>query len=153
MIDEYLESAWGRTTETPAEAAGLCKRASLVLLEMLQRRGVTGALLFNLSEGTPESPYGQQGMHFIVVVGAEYIDPTARQFRASGKAVDRGDFGDLRLLWRRCDQVDPDARDPFWPAGHLDRIPENWRELANSDPPGDAIGWEYPGGWPIPPSG
>lgn len=138
-------------TETPAEASGLCKRASLVLLAMLARRGFKGAVLFSLSEGAPGSSCGRYDTHFVVVIGDEYIDVTARQFHASGEAIDRGAFEDLRSLWRRCAQVDPDARDPFWQAGHLDGIPENWRELANCDPPGDAIGWEYPGGWPIPP--
>jgi hypothetical protein len=35
----------------------------------------------------------------------------------------------------------------------LHDIPSNRRELADvdPDPPGEAIGWPYPGGWPRPP--
>jgi hypothetical protein len=75
----YENSAWGRAVADRDQAAGLCKRASLVLLELLNREGIDDAELWHLGMPKEGSGFAPGDEHYVVVIGAEAIDATARR--------------------------------------------------------------------------
>jgi hypothetical protein len=147
---EYRQGPWGRVTKSREGAAGLCsRRASLVLMALLERNGVEGAKLVCLSAPREYSRLSPDLVHFLVLLGKESFDVTARRFESHAPQVSRRMFGIYKVFWEKVEEVDPDQRDSPLVGGHLDGIPANWRELADCAPPGDVIGWEYPGDWPV----
>jgi hypothetical protein len=76
----YENGPWGRAVANRDQAAGLCKRASLVLLELLNREGIEDAELWHLGMPKDGSGLAPSDEHYVVVIGAEAIDATARQF-------------------------------------------------------------------------
>lgn len=146
-LQAYENSSWGRATTDGGQAAGLCKRASLVLLEHLNRAGVEDAELWHLGMPKDDSGFAASDEHYVVVIGEEAIDPTARQFDKAGAPVTRRLLEEVEAPWHAAQPVRIGYVDPLI-GKDLHEIPENWRELADVDPPGDAIGWPYPGPWP-----
>jgi hypothetical protein len=151
-LQAYPNSSWGQAVTDPDQAAGLCKRASLVLLELLNRKGIEDAEIWHL--GVPESgsSFAPTDEHYVVVIGTEAIDATARQFDRTSEAITRSSLEDVKAPWCVAQRVETDSVDPLFRGEHPHGIPKNWRELADVDPPGDAIGWPYPGGWPTRPT-
>jgi hypothetical protein len=74
-----MASAWGRAEASPDQAAGLGKRGSLVLLELLNREGIKDAKLWHLEMPKHDSSFAPSDGHYVVVIAAEAIDVTARQ--------------------------------------------------------------------------
>jgi hypothetical protein len=146
-IAAYERSAWGRATCDSDLAAGLCKRASLVLLEQFHRAGVAAATLWHLGMPRDDSGFAPSDEHYVVVVDDEVIDPTARQFDKDGDAITRRSLEVVAAPWHSEQEVRIGYIPPFI-GRDLHEIPENWRLLADVEPPGDAIGWAYPGPWP-----
>jgi hypothetical protein len=143
----YEGTGWGRAVQDTAHAKGLCKRASLVLLELLHRHCISDARLVFLGKAKLESEFAPTDEHYVVRIDNEGIDATARQFDPTGDAVTRRPMAEVVSPWQVVDEVEPGIlHPPFATDPH--GIPANWRDLADVDPPGDAIGWEYPGGWP-----
>jgi hypothetical protein len=130
------------------QAAGLCKRASLVLLELLNREGIEDAKLWHLGMPRDGSGFAPSDEHYVVVVGTEAIDATARQFDETSDPITRRPLSDVEKAWHGSQGVRIGHVEPFI-GRDLHDIPANWRELADVDPPGDAIGWAYPGPWPV----
>ena len=125
----------------------LCKRASLVLLEHLHRAGVEEATLWHLGMPKEDSDFAPSDEHYVVVVDDEAIDPTARQFDKDGHAVTRQTLEVVMRPWHSAQEVRIGYVEPFI-GRDLHEIPANWRSLADAEPPGDTIGWAYPGPWP-----
>jgi hypothetical protein len=143
----YTRSPWGRATRQQTHAKGLCKRASLVALELLHREGVDAARLWHLGAPKDGSPFAPSDEHYVVVVGDEAIDVTHRQFDPSCEAITRRPLREVSQPWHAAQPVCIGQTDPMI-GTDLHAIPANWRELAEAVPPGDAIGWPYPGPWP-----
>jgi hypothetical protein len=146
----YKNSSWGRAVADSDQAAGLCKRASLVLLELLNREGIEDAALWHLGMPKEGRGFARSDEHYVVVIGAEAIDVTARQFDATCDPVTRRSLAEVKEPWQVAQPVRIGWVEPLI-GTDLHDIPSNWRELADVDPPGEAIGWPYPGGWPTPP--
>jgi hypothetical protein len=143
----HENSSWGRATEDSDQAAGLCKRASLVLLELLRREGVEDAELWHLGMPKEGSGFAPGDEHYFVVIGEEAIDATARQFDRTGDPITRRSLREVAASWHGVQLVRIGYVEPLI-GKDLHDIPDNWRQLADVDPPGDAIGWPYPGPWP-----
>ena len=93
-----------------------------------------------------ESDFAPSDEHYVVVVDDEAIDPTARQFVKDGDAITREALTVVTRPWHAAQVVRIGHVEPFI-GRDLHEIPENWRSLADVEPPGDAIGWAYPGPW------
>jgi hypothetical protein len=143
----YESSSWSRATEDGDHAAGLCKRASLVLLELLHREGIEDAKLWHLGLPKEGSGFASSDEHYVVVIGEEAIDATARQFDQTGEPITRRSLKEVAAPWHAAQPVRIGYVEPLIGKDTHD-IPANWRQLADVDPPGDAIGWPYPGPWP-----
>jgi hypothetical protein len=72
---------------------------------------------------------------------------THRQFDPSCEAITRRPLREVSQPWHAAQPVCIGQTDPMI-GTDLHAIPANWRELAEAVPPGDAIGWPYPGPWP-----
>jgi hypothetical protein len=81
------------------QAAGLCKRASLVLLELLNREGIEDAELWHLGMPKEGSGFAPSDEHYVVVVGAEAIDVTARQFDETSDPITRRSLDEVKKAW------------------------------------------------------
>jgi hypothetical protein len=68
---------------------GLCKRASLVLLELLHREGVEDAELWHLGMQKEGSSFASSDEHYVIVNGAETIHATVRQFDQARAPITR----------------------------------------------------------------
>jgi hypothetical protein len=146
-LKTFASGAWGEAAAVPHTAAGLCFRASLVLLEMLHREGVREAKLWFLAKPRPGFGLAESDIHYVVLIGTEVIDATGRQFDPGVEAITRRTRRDAEAAWTYSEVIDPDKVDPPFQE-HPHGIPRNWRELLDVEPPGNAIGWEYPGEWP-----
>jgi hypothetical protein len=146
-LEAYAKSSWGRTVQDGDQAAGLCKRASLVLLELLHRAGIADAELWHLGMPKEGSGFAPSDEHYVVVIGGEAIDGTARQFDETSDPITRRPLKDVEVPWCGAQPVRIGSVDRLI-GEDLHDIPENWRDLADVDPPADAIGWPYPGPWP-----
>jgi hypothetical protein len=142
-LSVYENSPWGRAIADPEQARGLCKRASLVLLELLRRQGIEDAELWHLGAPKEGSGFAPGDEHYVVVIGADAIDATARQFNASSDAITRRPLNEIDAPWRSAQPVRIGHIDPLF-GRDLHDIPKNWPALADVGPPGDAIGWEFP---------
>jgi len=85
----YENSPWGSSRGNHDQAAGLCKRASLVLLELLNREGIEDAELWHLGMPKEGGGFAPSDEHYVVVIGAEAIDATARQFDETSDPITR----------------------------------------------------------------
>jgi hypothetical protein len=91
----YENSPWGRAVAKRDQAAGLCKRASLVLLELLNREGIEDAELWHLGMPKEGSGFAPCDEHYVVVIGAEAVDATARQFDETSDPITRRSLKDV----------------------------------------------------------
>lgn len=146
-IDAYRRTAWGRVAEDGDQAAGLCKRASLVVLTLLEREGVSDAELWCLGMPKPDRGFADGDEHYVVVIDDHAIDATSRQFDPHDEPVTCRPREEATEPWLSAVAVKIGHVDPFI-GRDLHAIPANWRDLPGVDPPGDAIGWPYPGPWP-----
>src|SRR4051794_33881251 len=94
----YEQSEWGKATRTPSHARGLCMRASLVLLALLERGGVKATLRF-LAQARDGSSFSPTDVHYVVDVEGEAIDVTARQFDPGGAAITRRRLSEVADPW------------------------------------------------------
>lgn len=150
---EYREGPWGRATQSRKGAARLSERGSLAFMAMLERNGVEGARLLRLRAPRTNTVFSPEDVHFVVVIGTESFDVAARRFEPLGAVLSRRVFIFIEVLWGEVEEVDIDEVDPSPDGAHGGGIPENWRELADVEPPGEGIGWPFPGGWPVETSG
>jgi hypothetical protein len=119
----YRRSSWGQATEDADQAAGLCKRASLVLLELLHREGVDEAQLWHLGYPTEDGGFGSTDEHYVVVIDNEAIDPSARQFDQDDEPVTRRRLAEVCVPWNVARAVRPpihEERPPVW--GHFTKV-------------------------------
>lgn len=142
----YENSSWGRAVADRDQATGLCKRASLVLLELLNREGIEDAELWHLGMPKEGSGFAPSDEHYVVVIGAEAIDATARQFDKTSDPITRRSLKEVETPWQSAQPVRIGYVEPLI-GKDLHDIPTNLRGLADVDSPGDAIGWPYPGPW------
>ena len=112
-LGTYENSAWGRAVADPVQATGLCKRASLVLLEMLNRAGIKDAELWHLGMPKEGSGFAPTDEHYVVVIGAEAIDATAKQFDETNDAVTRCALKAIEAPWRVAQPVLIGHVEPF----------------------------------------
>ena len=101
----YKHSPWGRAVAHRDQAAGLCKRASLVLLELFNREGIEEAELWHLGMPKERSGFAPSDEHYVVVIGAEAIDATARQFDETSDTVTRRSLKEVERLWHGSQRV------------------------------------------------
>jgi hypothetical protein len=147
-LQAFINTDWGRATATPADAAGLCKRATLVLLARLEAAGLAGDVeLWNLIgavEGKGRGP-GGYGEHWVLVRRGQVIDVSARQFDPNATQPRRVPVQDEFDRWQTKTSIDPDAED-MWDGGFYRwrEIPPYWRDLVDVGPPGDLPDWPYP---------
>jgi hypothetical protein len=141
-LQAFENSSWGRAVVDPDQARGLCKRASLVLLELLNREGIKDAKLWHLGMPKEGGGFSPSDEHYVVVIGAEAIDATARQFDKTSNPITRRSVEDVVAPWQGAGPVQIGFVEPLI-GRDLHEIPANWRELADANPPGDAIGWQY----------
>lgn len=123
-----------------------------MLLELLNRESIEDAELWHLglASGMPKegSSFAPSDEHYVVVIGAEAIDATARQFDRAGDPITRRSVKEVSAPWHVAQPVRIGYVEPLI-GKDLHDVPMNWQQLADADPPGDAIGWPYPGPWPI----
>jgi hypothetical protein len=93
------------------------------------------------------SGFAPSDEHYVVFIGSEAIDATARQFDQAGDPITRRSLKEVSAPWRVAQPVRIGYAAPLI-GRDLHDIPANWAQLADVDPPGDAIGWPYPGPWP-----
>ena len=92
-------------TEAGDQAAGLCKRASLVLPELLYREGIEDAELWHLGMAQEGSGFASSDEHYVVVIGAEAIDATARQFDQASDPITRRSLKEVSAPWHTAQPV------------------------------------------------
>jgi hypothetical protein len=85
----YESSSWSRATEEGHHGAGLCKRASLVCLDYSTAKASRIAELWHLGLPKEGSGFASSDEHYVVVIGEEAIDATARQFAQTGEPITR----------------------------------------------------------------
>jgi hypothetical protein len=93
------------------------------------------------------SGFASSDEHYVVVIGEEAIDATARQFDQTGEPITRRSLKEVAAPWHAAQPVRIGYVEPLI-GKDLHDIPANRRQLADVDPPGDAIGWPYAGPWP-----
>ena len=118
--------------------------ASLVLL-LLHREGIKDAELWHLGMPKEGSGLAPSDEHYVVVIGAEAIDATARQFDQTSDPIIRRLLKEVSAPWHAAQPVRIGYVEPL-SGKDLHAVPAKWRQLADAHPPGDAIGWQYP--WP-----
>jgi hypothetical protein len=135
QIDSFLATKWGPALAEQRSARGLCKRASAALLARLQRAAIDAGLWY-FTDGKPEFGLAPTDIHYVVVVDGEAIDVSARQFDPEAPVPRREPLATACSRWNVAGREDPD--DSF-----MRPFPTNWRDLADSDPPGDIPGCPY----------
>jgi hypothetical protein len=144
-LREFLAGTWGAVTRDQAAAAGMCRRATLAFLAELDARDLRdGVTLWHLSEPRSGGGRGAHGTHWVLGLGDELLDLTARQFDPQAPPVRRGPLQEELDRWQEHEQVDPD--DPARWRGDILRREEvhpDWRRLREVGPPGDLPDWPY----------
>ncbi len=134
---EYRDGPWGRATKSSEGAAALNKPASLVFLALLERNGVEGAGLFRLSSPRTNYIFSSDDVHFVAVIERESFDVAARRFEPDGPPIWRRGLILVRLFWNEVEEVALDGGDSPHSGAEGAGVPENWRELAEGEPPRD----------------
>jgi hypothetical protein len=138
LLLNFTRTPWGALGAAPDTAAGMCTRASVALLATLDRQGVDWSLwnMANLKASEWGGP--GDGQHFVVAVGSEALDMTARQFVATNPYPLREPLEQAHERWEAKNLVDPDD---VWQRRWIHHITPRWRALPDVAPPGDELGW------------
>lgn len=143
LLSAFCRTPWGVLGAQPDTAEGMCKRVSLALLATLDRDGIEGQLWNMADLIAPEWGGPGHGQHYVIAVGDEALDVTARQFGAANPHPLREPLQDAFARWEWRNPIDPDSR---WNQGFTEYITPRWRELPDVTPPGDELGWPMPPG-------
>jgi hypothetical protein len=143
-VSKFRNGPWGLATASQEGARGLCKRATLAFLAQLEPAGLADGVRLWRLDGALVDGSGA-GTHWVLAIGDEMIDVTARQFDPGREQIERGSLKAEIAKWQEAEEVDPDSTEQ-WGGGFLKLwvIPPWWRELKDAEPPGDLREWPYP---------